>query len=195
MKGVSRDMLQGVMGWNWIGEANTGEAGENNCMKLTQKKYVSDFWIHQSTVCTRMPFWRDYFWIVNLFTSNCVRPNTCQDAVFPLSCWHIWQFLLHRCSLSSDSLMIPFWRSRVGFHPWCTGRAIGRHIWKWRLNIFPSHSRYHSRTILSLCCWMKVLFFQDPILTVDHLGRNQYVENRIADYLNISWPKIYKQVK
>lgn len=38
MKGVGRDMLQGVMGWNWIGEANTGEAGENNCMKLTQKK-------------------------------------------------------------------------------------------------------------------------------------------------------------
>lgn len=37
MKGVSQDMLQGVMGWNWIGEANTGEAGENNCMKLTQK--------------------------------------------------------------------------------------------------------------------------------------------------------------
>lgn len=37
MKGVSWDMLQGVMGWNWIGEANTGDAGENNCMKLRQK--------------------------------------------------------------------------------------------------------------------------------------------------------------
>lgn len=37
MKGVSQDMLQGVMGWNWIGEVNTGEAGENNYMKLTQK--------------------------------------------------------------------------------------------------------------------------------------------------------------
>lgn len=44
MKGVSQDMLQGVMGWNWIGEANTGEAGENNCMNETNtKKYISDF--------------------------------------------------------------------------------------------------------------------------------------------------------
>lgn len=37
MKGVSQDMLQGVMGWNWIGEANTLEAGKNNYMKLIQK--------------------------------------------------------------------------------------------------------------------------------------------------------------
>ena len=62
-------------------------------------------------------------------------------------------------------------------------------------NTFPSRSRCHSHRILSLCCWMRVLLFQDPILTVDLLGRNQYVENGVADYLNISEPKTYKQVK
>lgn len=37
MKGVTKDKLQGVMGWNWVGKAKTGEAGENNYMKLAQK--------------------------------------------------------------------------------------------------------------------------------------------------------------
>lgn len=84
-------------------------------------------------VGTRMPFCRDYFWTVNLSISNCVRPNTFQDAVFPLFCWHILQFLLHRRSLSYWESTTPSWRSRVGFRPWCTGWATCRHTWKWRL--------------------------------------------------------------
>lgn len=80
-----------------------------------------------------MPFCRDYFWTVNLSISNCVRPNTFQDAVFPLFCWHILQFLLHRRSLSYWASTTPSWRSRVGFRPWCTGWATCRHTWKWRL--------------------------------------------------------------
>lgn len=30
-------MLQGVICWNWIEEAKTGEVGESNYMKLTQE--------------------------------------------------------------------------------------------------------------------------------------------------------------
>lgn len=78
-------------------------------------------------------FCRDYFWTVKLFIGNCVKPNTCQDAVFPFSSWRIVWSPLHRCSPSSYSSMIPFWCSRVDFHLWSTGRATGRHIWKWWL--------------------------------------------------------------
>lgn len=58
-----------------------------------------------------------------------------------------------------------------------------------------NRNRCRSHRILSLCYWMKVLSFQDPIAAVDHLGRNQHVENGVADNLNISWPKTYKWVK
>lgn len=192
---LPRSMLQSIMGWNWIGESRTGEAGRIRTWNQHKRIYVSNGGTCKSAICTRMLFCRDYFWTVNLFISNWIRPNTSQNTVLPLSYWHISQLLLHRCSLFSHSLMIPFWCSRVGFHPWNTGEATGRHIWKWKLNIFPSHSRCHSCRILSLCCWTKVSSSQDPILTVDHLDRNQYAENGVAHYLNISRPKIYKPLK
>lgn len=160
---LPRGMLQSIMDGNWTGE-KTREAGRTIMWNEHKRIYVGNSWVWQSAVGSGVSFCRDYFGAVNLFISNCVRYDTSQDAVFPLSCWHTWQLLLHRCSLFSGSLMIPFWRRRAGLHSWSTGRAIGRHTWRWQLQ--------WERQCDSPQCF-KVWFYLTCPQSSEHFGGNE----------------------
>lgn len=101
----------------------------------------------------------------SVFMGNCIRSNTSQNAVFPFPFWHILQLLLHMCSLFSRSLMILFWRRRVGLRPWCTGRVTGRHTWRWWLQ--------GERQCDSLQGF-RIGFYLTPPQCSEHFGGNEW---------------------
>lgn len=131
---------------------------------------------HFLSLCQSL-FWRHCFEIVNSFINNYANPSTSQGSLFLPSCLHTSWLPQYRCLLFSHILRIPFWHSRVCFHPWSTVQATGRHSWKCGLSISPSHSRCPIHSTLSLCYSMWVLASQDHILTAGLLGKNQHVQN------------------
>lgn len=135
------------------------------------------------------------FWIVNSLIAIHTNLGTSQGSVFPPLCLHTSPLPAYRCLLFSCSSMTLFWHSRVGFHPWSTVGATGRHSWKCGLNNFPSHSRCCIHTALSLCYSLRVLASQGPILAVGLLGRNQNGQSGTGCCLNIFQPKICKWMK